>query len=80
MVAADLGCAYSFTMAKRNRKWLVLGAALLALLAFAPDRQANLAISMQRAGDPSPQKVEAAVDLGLIAVSVLVTWSRRLGY
>ncbi|RYD52556.1 MAG: hypothetical protein EOP60_10045 [Sphingomonadales bacterium] len=67
-------------MAKSNRKWLLLGVALLALIAFAPDREASFAISMQRVGDPAPQKIEAAVDLGLVAVSVLVTWSRRLGY
>ena len=67
-------------MIKRNRIILALGAAALLLVALAPEWRADIAIAMQRRGDLAPQKVEAAVDLGVIAVSVLVTWSRRLAY
>lgn len=67
-------------MVKRNRIIVLIAAAALLLLSLAPDRHAGIAIAMQRVGDPSPQKVEAAVDLGLVAISVLVTWSRRLTY
>ena len=67
-------------MAKRNRIVLAFGAAALLLIALAPDRRADIAIAMQRQGDASPQRVEAALDLGLVAISVLVTWSRRLDY
>ncbi|MEP9357921.1 hypothetical protein [Sphingomonas sp. KR3-1] len=53
--------------------------AMLALIPLAsPDRRANFEIHMQRADDVSPQRVEAAFEIGLVAVSVLVTWSKRL--
>ncbi len=67
-------------MFKRNRIVLALGVAALLLISFATDRRADIAVAMQRPGDVSPQKVEAVVDLGLVAISVLVTWSRRLDY
>lgn len=67
-------------MVKRNRTIVILAAAALLLLSLASERRADIAIAMQRPGDAAPQKVEAVVDLGLIAVSVLVTWSRRLDY
>jgi hypothetical protein len=59
---------------------LVIGAAALALLSFMPDRRADIAISVQRPDDLAPQQVKAVVDLGLVAVSVLVTWSKHLTY
>ncbi|RYE03634.1 MAG: hypothetical protein EOP61_03785 [Sphingomonadales bacterium] len=65
-------------MAKRNRIILALGAVALLLLGFADDRRAGISIAMARQGDPSPQRMEAALDLGVIAISVLVTWSKRL--
>ncbi|MES2988547.1 MAG: hypothetical protein V4808_11630 [Pseudomonadota bacterium] len=52
----------------------------LLLLSFANDRRADISIAMARHGDPSPYKVEAALDLGVVAVSVLVTWSERVRY
>ena len=67
-------------MVKRNRFILALGVAALLLISLATDRRADFSLAMQRQGDVSPQKVEAVVDLGLVAISVLVTWSRRLDY
>lgn len=67
-------------MVKRNRIIVMLGAAALLLISLATDRRADIAVALQRQGDPSPQRVEAVVDIGLVAVSVLVTWSRRLNY
>lgn len=66
-------------MSGRARK-IVFGAlAGLALIPLAaPDRHANLRIDMARAGDTAPQRLEAAFHFGLVAVSVLVTWSKRL--
>lgn len=66
-------------MSGRARK-IVLGAfAALALIPLAaPNRQANLHINMERAGDAAPQRLEAAFTIGLVAISVLVTWSKRL--
>jgi hypothetical protein len=67
-------------MTQRNRRIVAIGAALLALLAFVPDRRADIAISIQRPDDVAPQRVQAVVDVGLVAVSVLVTWSKHLTY
>ncbi|WP_448661872.1 hypothetical protein ACG3SL_14460 [Sphingomonas sp. CJ20] len=41
---------------------------------------ANIEILTHQPDDVAPRQVRAAVDLGLVAVSVLVTWSRRLAY
>jgi hypothetical protein len=66
---------------KRNRTVLLAAAALLALLAFAsPHHRADIRILTHRPGDLAPQKAQAVVDLGLASISVLVTWSQRLGY
>lgn len=58
----------------------MIGAILLALITFLPDRRADIAISVQRPDDIAPQRVQAVVDVGIVAVSVLVTWSKRLTY
>lgn len=67
-------------MVKRNRIILALGVAALLLVSLADDRRAGLSIAMARQGDPSPQRMEAVVDLGLVAISLLVTWSKQLDY
>jgi hypothetical protein len=69
----------SFTMSSRARKFALGAFAAVALLPLAaPDRHANLHINMERPGDTAPQRLEAAFHIGLVAVSVLVTWSKRL--
>jgi hypothetical protein len=65
-------------MEKRHRNWLIAGAVALALIAVAGRPHAGIAIAMERAGDLSPQRVHAAVDLGVVAFSVLITWSKRI--
>jgi precorrin-6B methylase 2 len=66
---------------KRNRTILLGAAALLALIAFvAPHPRADIRILTHRAGDLAPQKAQAVVDVGLASISVLITWSKRLGY
>ncbi|NYT40527.1 hypothetical protein HZY97_07150 [Sphingomonas sp. R-74633] len=66
-------------MSGRARKIAFGALAALALIPLAaPDHHANLQISLERAGDVAPQRLEAAFHLGLVAVSVLVTWSKRL--
>lgn len=63
----------------RQRRIAIAGVAAALLLAMAARHpQANIEILTHQAGDLSPRKVEAAVDVGLFAVSVLVTWSRHL--
>jgi len=68
-----------FTMSGRARKIAFGALAALALIPLAaPDRHANLEINLERAGDTAPQRLEAAFHFGLVAFSVLVTWSKRL--
>ncbi len=68
-------------MGRRGRNILIGGAGALALIALAsPHRRADFELQMHRAGDTAPERVQAVVDLGLVAVSVIVTWSKRLGY
>lgn len=65
-------------MIGRRRKIVMTGAAALALLALtAKHPRADIQILTHQAGDVSPRKLQAAVDTGLFAVSVLVTWSRQ---
>lgn len=65
-------------MIGRRRKIVMTGAAVLALLALtAKHPRADIQILTHQAGDVSPRKLQAAVDTGLFAVSVLVTWSRQ---
>ncbi|AJP72973.1 hypothetical protein [Sphingomonas hengshuiensis] len=67
-------------MTRRNRI-ILAGAAALALVAFAsPQHRASIQILAHDQGDVSPRRIQAVVDLGLVGVSVLVTWSRRLAY
>ncbi len=66
-------------MPSRGGKIAIAALAGLALIALAsPDHRANIEILAHRAGDVAPQRLEAVVDLGIVAVSVLVTWSKRL--
>lgn len=68
-------------MGKRSRTILLAGAAALGLLALAsPEHRADIRILTHRPGDLAPQQAQAVIDLGLASISVLVTWSRRLGY
>jgi hypothetical protein len=67
-------------MMQRRRTILIAVAAALAMIAFAsPGHRADIRILTHRTGDLDPQKAQAVVDLGLASISVLVTWSKRLG-
>lgn len=61
----------------RNRHVMVGIVALLALIAAARHPSADIRILTHDAGDTAPHEVRAAVDLGIVAVSVLVTWTGR---
>jgi hypothetical protein len=85
-LAARAGAAYVSSqgesgMFKRSRSFLIAAVALLALVVIAsPNHRADIRILTHRSGDIAPQKAQAIVDIGLASVSVLVTWSKRLGY
>lgn len=64
----------------RSRWWA--GVAVIGAIAFFALRverpHADLRILTHRVGDTAPQQVQAAIDVGIVAVSVIVTWSREL--
>ncbi|WP_313537169.1 hypothetical protein [Sphingomonas sp.] len=65
-------------MPRHKRLLLVAGAVgLVVAIARPAPPHADFALLMHRVGDTAPQQVHAAVDLGVLAVSVLVTWSGR---
>lgn len=55
-----------------------LGLAIIAVLLLclaARHPSASIRIATQDHRDPAPHRIEAAVDLGVVAVSLLWTWS-----
>ncbi len=60
-------------MRERKAMLVVAGLALMALAARHPT--ADIRIITHETSDPSPHRMLAAVDLGLIGVSVLYTWT-----
>ncbi len=65
---------------RRQASFVAIAAlAVLSLFALAGhERRADIAILTHRADDLAPARVHAAADFGIFAVSLLVTWSRRL--
>lgn len=62
----------------RNRR-LGLGIAAAALLIMAARHpSADIRILTHDRADPAPHRIQAAVDLGVLAISVLVTWTSKL--
>lgn len=59
----------------RNRRIVAAALALGLLAASAHHPTADLQWIAQDANDPAPHRVQAAVDLGLVGVKLLVTWS-----
>ncbi|MBR0552413.1 hypothetical protein [Stakelama marina] len=58
-----------------RRKWLLAFAAILLTIGVVRHPSANINILTHDAGDPAPHRLHAALDLGIGAVSVLVTWT-----
>lgn len=59
----------------RRRPTLLIAVALLAIVAVARHPSADIEILTHQANDPAPHKVQAAVDLGIVAVKFLLTWT-----
>ncbi|QDZ06320.1 hypothetical protein FPZ24_01575 [Sphingomonas panacisoli] len=59
----------------RRRRTLLIAAAVLAIAAAARHPTADIEILTHEARDPAPHRMQAAVDLGIVAVKFLVTWS-----
>ena len=61
----------------RNRRITVGIIAVLALIAAVRHPNADIRILTHDAGDRAPHQIKAAVDLGLVVISVLVTWTGK---
>jgi hypothetical protein len=58
-----------------RRRTILIAVAMLAVVAAARHPTADIEILTHQAGDPAPHKVQAAVDLGIVAVKFLLTWT-----
>lgn len=61
----------------RDRRIMVGLIALVALIAAARHPTADIRILTHDVTDPAPHRVKAAIDLGLVGLTVLVTWTGR---
>lgn len=52
--------------------------ALLVLLLAVRHPTTDIRINLHDTTDPTPRQIVAAIDTGLMAVSVLVTWTQRI--
>lgn len=64
-------------MKHRRRVAIAASGAMLALVALVALRHptADLRIMTHEARDTAPHRVQAAIDLGLVGVSILYTWT-----
>ncbi|OYW21916.1 MULTISPECIES: hypothetical protein [unclassified Sphingomonas] len=61
----------------RNRRVILAGSALLLLAMSVRHPTADIRVITHEASDPTPREVRAAFDVGLMAVSVLITWTSK---
>ena len=66
------------SFSKRRIALAGAGAALLALVAM-PGPTADIRILTHEVTDTAPKKFQAAINLGIMAVSVLYTWTAKRG-
>jgi len=59
----------------RKRNAMVALGALLVLVAVVRHPTADIEILTHRDGDPTPHRIQAADDLGVVAVKFLLTWT-----
>lgn len=61
---------------RRRRVFLALGVIALAVM-LVRHPSADIRVITHDIADPSPRKIEAAIDIGLFALSLLVTWTAK---
>lgn len=59
----------------RNRKIVLAVTALLLAIVAARHPTADFRLITHDRSDPAPHRMQAAVDLGLVGISVLYTWT-----
>ena len=66
-------------MEKRRTRIVIAAIAALALFAvISPSNRAEIRILTHEKDDLSPHKMQAAIDIGLVAISILYTWTDKL--
>lgn len=61
----------------RRRRIIFLCGLLMLAVMLVRHPTADVRIITHDIADPAPRKIEAALDLGVFAVSLLVTWTAR---
>lgn len=61
----------------RTRRIMIGVVAALALVAIARHPSADIRILTHDATDPMPHEIKAAFDLGVVGISILVTWTGK---
>ena len=62
----------------RDRRSIVIAVAALGLIAAVTQHPtADLRVLTHEAGDPAPHRMQAAIDLGVVGISILYTWTTR---
>ena len=64
------------SMTNRKKVLAAAGAAVAVLAVSHPT--ADVRLVTHDIGDPTPHRIHAAVDLGLVGISFLYTWTQRL--
>ena len=59
----------------RNRRMIFAAAALGVLALSVRHPTANIQLLTHEASDPAPHRMQAAIDLGLVGVKLLYTWT-----
>lgn len=59
----------------RRGRTILVAAGLLAVVAVARHPSADIEILTHQAGDPAPHRIQAALDLGIVAVKFVLTWT-----
>jgi hypothetical protein len=71
----------SGTMSRRNRRiGIGVALALLVAVSVAPNPRADIRILTADKSDANPRQFQAAVEIGRVAISVLITWTARLAH
>ena len=63
---------------RKNGIVLAAAAALLLFAYASPHNRADIRILTHDKSDLSPHKLQAAIDIGLVAISILITWTTKL--
>ena len=59
----------------RNRRAVLAGTALLLTVVALRHPTADIRLLTHDRADPAPHRMQAAIDLGLVGVSILYTWT-----